>query len=341
MTNDMLLTLENLPKGDLLLGVYFLFIVWGIVRLDRRNEKRTRERITQQEKNNEPIKEFSHGKGDIEFCWGLFIFLVGFIPLFFVVLLLDGRNKSLMDAAVGSLVIAIVILPVALFLLVVLKKLIPYSGIVIDDDGLWYKHETKEKGLVPWDEIANIKRHSWLLCTDVFNSNDQRIMRVYHGLTDFYDLQEMLLEKARKNKEGDFPESFSKGHFHHFVHASAIFFLLTVAAIFGVVGLNDAGAILPAIAVLLCCFVFVVKYLLYAYRVEINGEYIIVQFPLRRKLFGVSEIDTIEIDYGSEVTVLTRDKKKYQLNMDADGLMLYMALKQAKEDFEDGSKNPI
>ncbi len=341
----MLVVLENL-KGLLLIGLYFLFMTWGLARLSRRDEKRKQERIAQRKESNEPRKEFYLDKGGIEIWWGLFIFIIGFIPLFFVMALLVGANELLKDSLftvilVDSLARLIVLIPFALIPLVVLKKTIPCSDIAIDDDGLWYKHETKEKGLVPWDEIANIKRHSWLLCTDVFNSNDQRIMRVYHGLTDFYDLQEMLLEKARKNKEGDFPESFSKGHFHHFIHASAIFFLLTVAAIFGVVGLNDAGAILPAIAVLLCCFVFVVKYLLYAYRVEIDGKYIFVQFPLRRKLLGVSEIDTIEIDLANQVTVLTKRQKKYRLNMDVDGYMLYMALNQAKEDFLDCSNKPI
>lgn len=322
MTNDMLVILKNLPKGELLLGVYILFMVWGVVRLDRRNEKRTQERIAKQQENNEPIKEFFHDKGATEFWWGLFIFIVGVIPLFFFMALFVETNESLIGAATNSLAIGTVFLPFALIPLVVLKKVIPYSDIVIDGDGLWYKHETKEKGLVPWAKIANLKRHSWLTCTDVFNSNDQRIIRVYHDLTDFDKLHDMLLEKARKNKEGDFPESFSKGHFHHFMHVSAILFLLTVAAIFGIVGLNNTDAILPAIVGLLCCVVFVVKYLLCAYRVEINGEYIFVQFPLRRKRLDVSEIDTIEIDLANQVTVLTKRQKKYRLNMDVDGCAL-------------------
>ena len=339
---DILLYVLKDATADWVLCLYCFLGTWITFRLSEKYKIREQERVERRKETKEPVSEFIHTKEVVEVYWFGFIFVVGLIPLVFVCFMIDSQRNSFLELCLSLILISVIVAFLARWFWIRIKKVIPYVDIAVDEDGLWHKHKTKEKGLVPWDKIAGLKIQSDKL--DVLDANNQRLMQIYGPITDFDILRDMLLETVKHNRLINFPRAFSSDYEHGAGYKIIIVSFMVFAICFGLVLYNptNAGLVLfdhieVFILVLLTLFILFVfiryKYTVFAHGVEVNSRNIIILYALQKVVLKTSEVDDINIINNEKtIQITTRNKKKYLLNIGPDIYMCYLALKQTKEE---------
>lgn len=214
-----------------------------------------------------------------------------------------------------------------------LKKL-PYTNIVADDDGLWYKHESKEHGLLRWEDISRIRERAARQCLDIFDRSGRRRIRVEYQLDRFETLRRLLNDKAHLSNDAARPGEFSKGAVYHLFYGACV---LGFALLGLYVGRNGSPVLgFGGMSLMVAAIIY--EYMKTAHRLEITPRGLTVHYPLRKKF--ISYVDIIDIDMADtfhkgarypEVRVFSKKATKpYAFQrMGADANVLYVALNKA------------
>ncbi|ODA33109.1 hypothetical protein A8L45_11570 [Veronia pacifica] len=214
-----------------------------------------------------------------------------------------------------------------------LKKL-PFADVAADDDGLWYMHVGKDKGLIAWEKIHKVKERQYAQRLDLLGIDNKELLRVEYQLMGFEILREVLNERAGAQNEDLNKSSFSKGPLYHF-------FCFACVIGFSALGLyvGKSGNPLLGYGAMSVLVVFIIyEYLVTAAGVKITDNSIKVAYPFREINIPLDDIENVviadEFDNGNrvpEVWIITKNAKKpFKLKqLGADSNLVYKTVKTA------------
>lgn len=214
-----------------------------------------------------------------------------------------------------------------------LKKL-SFADVAADEDGVWYLHIGKDKGLIPWDKIHTVKERLYMQRLDLLDIDNQELIRVEYQLLGFEILREILNDRAGAQNKNLDQTSFSKGPFYHLFHLAGV---IGFSALGFYVGKNgDTLLGYGAMSVLVILIIY--EYMATATGVQITGKIINVVYPFTNKNIPFKEIQDVvladEFDKGNripEVWIITKNAKKpiKLKQLGADFNLVYKTLKRA------------
>ena len=282
------------------------------------------------------MQEFNLDKKTKLLFKGCLVIFVGFLLLGFALPFIPDDGKTNTDASWDLTIICTIVFGFfAIMAWRTLKKL-PYVDVVVDDDGLWYRHKPKKEGLVPWKQIAEIKERLYLQCLDILDSDGRRLIRIEYQLNDFETLRNILTDKLSDALPKGRHTQFSKNILYHFFSAACIAGFSWLGLYVGKtsspwLGYAGMGVLVSVIAY---------EYLATVYRIDVEDNGLLLAYPTGTKRVAYSDISRIEMadtfQKGSripEVWVIVKNvKKPYKLKqLGVDASYLLITLKKAWE----------
>ncbi|MGF1733673.1 hypothetical protein [Photobacterium kasasachensis] len=282
------------------------------------------------------MQEFKVSKKLITFMKGGLVLSLAFTALGFILPFLPDEQVGGKDNVIITSVLCVVFFGSLSILAWLLLRKIPYVDIVIDDDGIWYKHLGKQRGLILWQEISKIKERELSQCLYLLDYNGTKLLRVEYQLIGFEDLRYIISEKVyTKSSELDFSKCTKSTNYHLFNFIIVIFFS-TLGLYVGA----DGNYLLGYGGVSIVVIITIYDYIVTATGVEINNGYIEVFYPLGNKSISFSDITGVhivdEFQNGNripEVWVLTRlSKKPFKLKkLGVDSNRLFAAIRKVAQ----------
>lgn len=212
-----------------------------------------------------------------------------------------------------------------------LKKL-PFADVAADDQGVWYIHIGKDKGLIAWEKIHKVKERPYMQRLDLLGTDNQELLRVEYQLLGFEMLRDVLNERAgAQNKDLD-QSSFSKGLFCHLFYLAGVIGFSALGLYLGKNGNPLLGY--GAMSVLVVFIMY--EYLVTATGVQVTGNSIKVSYPFTKRNIPLNDIEDIviadEFHKGNripEVWIIAKNAKKpFKLKqLGADSNLVYKTLK--------------
>lgn len=267
---------------------------------------------------------------------GCLVVFVAFLFLGLALPFFPGDGKGSTE---GALILSIICTIVFGFFTILiwrtLKKL-PCVDIIVDNDGLWYKHKQKKDGLVPWKKIGKIKERLYLQCLDILDSDGRKLIRIEYQLNNFEVLRNILNDKLSDWLPKSQQSSFSKNVLYHFFYGACIIGFSWLGLYVGRHSNPWFGYIGMGILVIIILY----EYLATAYRLDLIDNGLLIVYPTSKKTIAYSDISSIKMadtfQKGARfpevwVTVKNGSKpyKLKQLGVDANSL--FITLKKAKE----------
>lgn len=294
------------------------------------------------------IQEFNLDKKSITNMKGSVIFFLSMIVLSVSLPFLPNEGQGSSQGALWvSFGCTVIFGFFTIYSWISLKKL-PYVDIVIDEEGLWYKHKSKNAGLVPWNAIANLNERSWLQCLDVLDANGQKLLRVEYQLDRFEALRELLTTRVGQHKgQVKLPCYFSKRLDYHLFTVSVLLGFL-IAGLY--VAIMENNPVMGYLGTAVLLMILINEYLVTPYRVVISGNELTITYPLRSGTVKLSDIISVNLvdafHQGArhpEVWVATkRDRKPFKLKqLGVDANVLFLVLDKARQQFRDDSMHPV
>ncbi len=217
-----------------------------------------------------------------------------------------------------------------------LKKL-PYMDVAADDDGIWYAHIGKDKGLIAWEKISGVKERPRMQCLDLFASHGEKLLTVEYQLRDFEGLRDLLNERT----SGADPETgqtgqstFSKPSSYHLTNLLMVLGL----PILGFFCAKVQGAAFWGYAMCVTVIVIGYEYFVTPTGIHVDLRRFVVNYPFWETAIDFSDVEEIKITdkfYKGyrlpEVWIHSRNKEKpIKLKMlGVDSNVLYAALQKA------------
>ena len=191
-------------------------------------------------------------------------------------------------------------------------KRIPLQAIAADDDGLWYAHQDKAVGLVPWRDITKVKERKILQRLELLDVQGTARMKLENQLVQFGQLRDLVIKQIAGSLEyPQLPVTYGKAVSNNVLMGVAL------AAVF-LAGLY-IGEIKPLIGYLGAAFFATMtgyQYLTSIYKIVVTPEQLFVHYPTVTRTYSYSDIDSIQIidqyDQGrrsSEVCVFLKQAK--------------------------------
>jgi len=264
---------------------------------------------------------------------GLVVFVVFLALGLALPFLPDEENGNPNGTIVTTIMCTVVFGFFTIFTWLTLRKL-PYADVVIDDDGIWYKHLGKDQGLVAWENIYKVKERAYLQCLDILGVNGDKLLRVEYQLNGFETLRNTLNEKISKEGSEFKRSSFSKGPLYH------IFYLVSVVGFSALglyVGTNDNPLLgYGAMSVLVIFIIY--EYFVTATGIRLANNSFEITYPVAKRNIPLSGIEDIQItdefhkgNRIPEVWVISKmAKKPFKLKqLGVDSNILYNVLRKA------------
>ena len=242
----------------------------------------------------------------------------------------------------------IVILGLVSLTIITIRKaiILSYTDITLDEDGLWYKKETKETGLIPWKHVYKLKDNLITQSLDVLDKNGSRLIRLEYELNDFILLRDRLLEKVEDNYKDDLSDCFPPGIMHHLI--SALILTVFLAPCLYVYYLSPEWVLLFSLLPVICALVFFYFYLTSEYRITVKDHQLVILSLARKKSIDFADIKSVnlidqydEAIKGSKVSISIRGNKDILLHdmfelewPRVDTYALYLTLKNAVEEYQ-------
>jgi len=208
---------------------------------------------------------------------------------------------------------------------------LPFADVAADDDGIWYIHIGKDKGLTSWEKIQKVKERAYMQRLDLLDYNSQELLRIEYQLLGFEVLRDLLNEKTSILNPEFNKTAFSKNPLYH------LFYLV------GVVGFSALGYYVGkggnpllgygAMSVLVAFIIY--EYLVTTTGIKIISNGVVVTYPFIKRNVPFSDIEDIfvvdEFHSGSripEVWIISKNAKKpFKLkNIGADSNVIYKVL---------------
>ena len=280
------------------------------------------------------MQEFKLDKKYITLMKGCLVVFIAFLALGFALPFLPEEEKGNPNGTlIATLMCTVVFVPLSVFTWLTLRKL-PYADVASDDDGIWYMHAGKNKGLISWERITNVKERAYMQCLDLMDHDGKKLLRVEYQLLGFEHLRDTLNEKTSNANPEIRQSTFSKPPRYH------LFYLAYVVG-FSALGLYvgaDGSPLLGYGAMSALVAVGIYEYIVTATGINIvNGNFEIA-YPFTKRNVPFTDVEDIliadEFHKGSripEVWVISKNAKKpFKLKqIGADSNVIYKALRKA------------
>lgn len=280
------------------------------------------------------MQEFKLDKKFITLMKVCLVVFLAFLALGFSLPFFPGENEGNPNGTLMTTVMCTVVFGFFSILTWRTLRKLPFADVAADDDGVWYVHIGKEKGLIAWEKIHKVKERPYMQRLELRGTDNQELLRVEYQLLGFEILREVLNEKAgAQNKDLD-QSSFSKGPFYH------LFYLVCVIG-FSALGLyvGKIGNPLLGYGAMSALVIFIIyEYLVTATGVQVTGNSIKVAYPFTKRNIPLNDIEDVaiadEFQKGNripEVWLITKNAKKpFKLKqLGADSNLVYKTLKRA------------
>ena len=167
------------------------------------------------EASRNSIQEFKLDKQLIITMKGCLVILIAALAFSLALPFLSSEENSNSSAVFFTTIFCTIIFGCATGFTWLSLEQLSYVDVVIDDDGIWYKHLGKNQGLIPWNKIYKIKERAFLQCLDLLGANENTLLRVEYQLYDFEKLRNILNEKILIRGREVNRSSFSKSPLFH------------------------------------------------------------------------------------------------------------------------------
>lgn len=264
-----------------------------------------------------------------------FVVFIAFLALGLALPFLPDENKGNPNATVFATTICTVVFGFLSVLTWLTLKRLPYADVVVDDDGIWSMYLGKDKGLISWRRIHNVKERPYLQRLDLLDSNNNELLRIEYQLLRFELLRDVLNERTGSQNLEVHQSEFSKNSLYHLSYLMTVVGFTASVIYIGIGGDYPLGY---GVIGVLVVFIIIYEYFVTATGIEITSDGFLVTYPfIKRKIQFVEIEDVVIIDefhQGKrmpEVWVITKNTKKpFKLKeLGVGSNILYKALKQA------------
>jgi hypothetical protein len=280
------------------------------------------------------MHEFKLDKKYITLMKGCLAVFIAFLALGFALPFIPDEGKGNPGGTlIVTLMCTVVFGSLSVLTWLTLRKL-PYADVATDDDGIWYIHNGKDKGLIPWKRIVKVKEKAYMQCLDLLDSNGNKLLRVEYQLLGFEYIREILNDKTSDADPEIKKLTFSKKTHYHFFYLLGV---LGFSALGLYVGANNSPLLgYGAMSVLVVVIIY--EYIVTATGINIDHRKFIITYPCIKKHIVFSDVEDIliadEFHKGNripEVWVISKSSKKpFKLKqIGADSNVIYKALRKA------------
>jgi hypothetical protein len=165
-----------------------------------------------------------------------------------------------------------------------------FSSITVDKDGLWFAYLSKERGLIPWLNIADIKEHQSEQCLAILDKNGNTLLKLSYKLDQFDQLRAIVQEKTSTHfKSSKIPITLARSSTYH---------LLTVSSLVGLSLFGwYSGKSHPFLGYIAIAIIAAAsyEYLTSAWKVIIARDRLIMQFPIFSREYSYTEIKSVQL----------------------------------------------
>ncbi|GEM_PF-4390750 len=167
------------------------------------------------------------------------------------------------------------------------------ANILVDDQGIWYKHLSREERLIKWSEISKIKERANAQCLELFNSRNEKLIRIEYQIIDFFKLRQIIEQKvAVVSLEGrDDLNRFTKPKYYHIIS-------LTLLGVFAALGLGlmiTESFLIGFIFLIFMMPILCLEYIKAPCAIYINKDSFSIYYPLKYKIIKFTDVSTIQI----------------------------------------------
>jgi len=280
------------------------------------------------------MQEFKLDKKYITLMKACLVVFIAFLALGFSLPFIPGESEGIPNGTLMTSVMCTVVFGFFSILTWRTLKKLPFADVAADDDGVWYIHIGKDKGLIAWEKIYKVKERPYVQRLDLLGTDNKELLRVEYQLLGFEILREVLNERAGAQNKDLNQSSFSKGPLYH------LFYLACVIG-FSALGLyvgKSGNPLLGYGAMSVLVFFIIYEYLVTAVGVKITGNSIKVAYPFTKRNIPLDDIEDVviadEFHKGNripEVWIITKNAKKpFKLKqLGADSNLVYKTLKRA------------
>lgn len=280
------------------------------------------------------MQEFKLERKYISLMRGCLVIFVGCLVLGFALPFFPEEEKGNPNGTlILTLMCFVVFGPLLIFTWLTLRRL-PYADIAFDDEGIWYLHSGKDKGLISWERISKVKERAYMQCLDLLDRDGQKLLRVEYQLLGFEYLRYELNERTSKENPASNQSTFSKGLLYH------LFYLLGVLG-FSALGFYvgaDGNPLLGYGAMSVLVIFIVYEYLVTATGIDIGSNNVEIIYPFTKRDVLFNDIEDILVADSfykgnriPEVWIVSKKvKKPFKLKqIGADANVIYKALRMA------------
>ncbi|MDH2434374.1 hypothetical protein QCD60_17585 [Pokkaliibacter sp. MBI-7] len=280
------------------------------------------------------MQEFKLDKKYVTLTKGCLVVFVTFLALGFALPFLPDEhegnpNDTLMISAMCTMVYGVFSALTWRFL----KKL-PFADIAADDDGVWYMHIGKAKGLIDWEKVHRVKERPYMQRLDLLGTDNQELLKIDYKLLGFEILRDVLNERAGARNSDLYQSKFSKGPLYHLVYLACV---VSFTALGIYIGAGSNPLLGYGVTSVLVAFI-IYEYLVAATGVQVTENSILVAYPLTKKNIPLNDVENVviadEFRKGKripEIWIITNNSKKsYKLKqLGSDSDLVYKTLKRA------------
>jgi hypothetical protein len=206
--------------------------------------------------------------------------------------------------------------------------------VATDDDGVWYIHIGKDKGLISWEVIHRVKERPYRQRLDLLDCNNKELLRVEYQLIGFELLRNVLNEKAGALDLEPHQSGFSKGSLYHLFYLAGVVGFSALGIYVG----KNGNALLGYVAMSVLVIFLIYEYIVTATGIRITSNGFLISYPFSKRSIPLADVKDVAVSdefyKGNripEVWIITRNAEKpFKLKrLGADSNVVYRALIKA------------
>jgi len=237
-----------------------------------------------------PLQEYTFSKSFTALNKGCLLISLPLIALFASLLLQSVTEpESTGWQWIGALFGLILFVGLAVAIFRVLKSL-PLRTLATDDEGIWYGYQDREKGLVRWEQIVNVRERPVMQRLELLDSDGHVLIRVEYQLIGFEQLRNTIHRKVdiAATFAGQTCFGCSTGNDWLSIGSLAVWPGLGIY-----VGLTSSPVI--GLAAVVLSIVIGWEYLTTATSVEVHSNAIEINYPTAKRRLNFAEIQDIRL----------------------------------------------
>ncbi len=252
------------------------------------NTETLRDDINSEE--NSPVQVFKLDKSflrlwKVSFYFTLFLILAVVVGVFFY-----GINRFSPPDLMALVTFIIILIIFAVQAGSALGR-VDSSDIALDDEGIWYRHLTKDAGLIMWARIARIDEQVALQCLNLLDNNGKILLRAEYQLKNFENFRKILLENVSSYEDKTLPNIFAKSFSHHLQYILFAIGIFTSVAF----SVQSKSPTFLNICILFIMAAILYEYLTTVYKIEIEERGLNIYFPGEKKFIDFTEISDLKL----------------------------------------------